>query len=140
MKQSLTKQRITRVVITLLVMMLTNVGAWAASIVSKPLIDPVIRNGKYYTEGMYWVSLPYTSYYDNYVTTLSENDINKCNGKFKVYDSEKYQSNYRHDSHGSLVIKAPTGYIFQISGSISTHDENERRNEKFFKIYSRFAK
>ena len=125
MKQSFTKQRIARVVMTLLVMMLTSVEAWA-TVVNKKLEDPVRRNDKEYTEGMYWVSLPYSNDYDKYVTTLTEDDINnKCKGKFKVYDSKKYLQEYDHGCHGNLVIEAPEGYVLQLSGSISTGDQND---------------
>lgn len=120
MKQPFTKQRIARVVMTLLVMMLSTVGAWA-EIHYLSLQDPVSNK----TEGMYWVKVPFQTSDDNYVTALTEADINKCNGKFKVYDSDGWYSKYSNNSSASRIIKVPEGYVLQLSGSISTGDQND---------------
>ena len=100
-----------RVALLLLLTLLTTATAWADNVTLS--VDNSIAVG---TAGHYFVNMPKT---DTKTLTLSEADIT-TNGKgvFKVYDDGGSGDKYSNGCNGTLVLTAPTGYRFQLCGSI----------------------
>jgi len=89
---------------TLLVTMLTATTAWADIAVS------LRQDGS-----EYYVKMPITGTY-----TLTLNDASVTT--FKVYDDGGKDEDYHGNCDGTLVLTAPSGYVLQLSGSITTQD------------------
>lgn len=86
-----------RMSLALLLLMLTTMTAWAADVSLQQ-------------DGSEWyVNMPQTG--SNTLTLTSS-------VTFKVYDDGGKDGNYSDGCNGYLVLTAPTGYIFQLSGSI----------------------
>ena len=122
MKRTFTRQRITRAAMTLLVTMLTAATAWADDV--NLSVDNDIAEG---TAGHWYVNMPKTG-----TNTLTLSDASVTT--FKVYDDggkggssdiDSYAGNYSNNSSGTLVLTAPTGYVFQLSGSIKTESRHD---------------
>ena len=73
-------------------------------------IDNEISEG---TVGHYYVNMPKT---DMNTLTLTDATITT----FKVYDDGGKSGNYSNKCNGTLTLTAPTGYVLQLSGSITT--------------------
>ena len=101
-----------RTAVTLLLMMLTTMTAWADDV--NLAEDNDIAEG---TAGHYYVNMPATG---TNTLTITAQDIADGKGTFKVYDDGGKSVNYSNDCNGNLVLKAPTGYVFQLSGNIKT--------------------
>ena len=112
MKKSITKQRITRVTMTLLVMMLTSMTAWADGIAT------LMQDGD-----EWYVNMPVTG---TNTLEITANDITAGKGTFKVYDDGGKNGRYSNGCDGTLVLKAPEGFILQLSGSVTTDGINDK--------------
>ena len=88
---------------------LTATTAWADEAVSLS-VDNDIAEG---TAGQYYVNMPTTG--TNTLTLDGTVTI------FKVYDDGGKNANYSNNCSGTLVLTAPTGYVFQLSGNIKTN-------------------
>ena len=107
-----------RTAVTLLLMMLTTMTAWADDV--NLAEDNDIAEG---TAGHYYVNMPATG---TNTLTITAQDIADGKGTFKVYDDGGKSVNYSNDCNGNLVLKAPTGYVFQLSGNIKTGGINDK--------------
>lgn len=121
MKRTITKQRITRAVMTLLVTMLTASTAWADNVDLS--VDNAIAEG---TAGHWYVSMPTTG-----TNTLTLSDASVTT--FKVYDDggkgggfdNDTQGNYSNNCDGYLTLTAPDGFMLELSGTITTEGTND---------------
>ena len=109
MKKSITKQRITRVTMTLLVMMLTSMTAWADGIAT------LMQDGD-----EWYVNMPSGSGNVTNTLTITADDIAAGKGTFKVYDNGGKGGQYSTNCTGILVLTAPQNYVIQLSGDIYT--------------------
>ena len=100
-----------RVAMLLLLSLLTTATAWADDVTLQT--DGAIAEG---TAGHYYVNMPTTG---TNTLTLSQADIT-TNGKgvFKVYDDGGKNDEYSNNCDGYLLLKAPVGYIFQLTGEV----------------------
>ncbi len=115
MKRTITKQRITRAAMTLLVTMLTAATAWADTAVS------LQQDGS-----EYYVKMPTTG-----TNTLTLSDASVTT--FKVYDDggkgggfdNDTQGNYSNNCDGYLTLTAPDGFMLELSGTITTEGTHD---------------
>ena len=102
---------------TLLLVMLCTMGAWAAQ-------TPVSLSDD--GEGGWFINMPAngtaTSVANAAVLTLTADDISAGKGTFKVYDDGGKSSDYSNDYAGYLIVTMPNGYKPQLSGSVVTED------------------
>jgi len=84
-------------------------AAWAADVSLSE--DSEIAEGA----GHYYVNMPCTG---ANTLTLSNTDVTT----FKVYDDGGSTDNYSDGCDGFLVLTAPTGYVLQLSGNITTEE------------------
>ena len=90
--------------------------AWAEKVDVALSVDNDFAEG---TAGHYYVNMPPAN--DQYYwLTLTEADIAAGKGTFKVYDDGGKNGNYSDDKQVYLILTAPTGYVCQLSGSITT--------------------
>lgn len=90
-----------RMSLALLLLMLTTMTAWAADVSLQQ-------------DGSEWyVNMPQTG---SNTLTLTDASITT----FKVYDDGGKSGEYSNNCNGNLVLKAPDGYVFQLSGNIRT--------------------
>ncbi|MBR0262774.1 MAG: hypothetical protein IJQ60_02705 [Prevotella sp.] len=90
--------------------------AWAEKVNVVLSVDNDFAEG---TAGHYYVNMPPAN--DQYYwLTLTEADIAAGKGTFKVYDDGGKNGNYSDDKQVYLILTAPTGYVCQLSGSITT--------------------
>ncbi len=101
-----------RFLTTLLVLLMTAVTAWAADV--NLSVDNAIDVG---TAGHYYVNMPTTG---TNTLTITADDIAAGKGVFKVYDDGGKDGDYSLTCNGSLILTAPTGYVLQLSGSLTT--------------------
>ncbi len=101
-----------RFLTTLLVLLMTAVTAWAADV--NLSVDNAIDVG---TAGHYYVNMPTTG---TNTLTITAADIAEGKGVFKVYDDGGKDGDYSLTCNGSLILTAPTGYVLQLSGSLTT--------------------
>ena len=108
-----------RVATTLLVTLLltmTAQTAWAEKVDVALSVDNDFAEG---TAGHYYVNMPPAN--DQYYwLTLNAADIAAGKGTFKVYDDGGKGGNYSDNCDRYLILTAPTGYVVQLSGSITT--------------------
>ena len=103
---------LTRAAMTLLLMMLTTMTAWADDV--NLSVDPEIDEG---TAGHYYVNMPTTG---TNTLTITAQDIADGKGTFKVYDDGGKSGYYSNDCNGYLTLTAPEGYVLYLSGSVTT--------------------
>ena len=104
-----------RAAMTLLLVMLCTMGAWAAQ-------TPVSLSDD--GAGGWFINMPAkgtaTSVANAAVLTLTADDISAGKIPFKLYDDGGKDANYSHSYSGYLIITAPEGYVPQLSGSVKT--------------------
>ena len=105
----------TRAAMTLLLMMLTTVTAWADDV--NLAEDPAIAVG---TAGHYYVNMPSGSGTVTNSLEITTQDITDGKGTFKVYDNGGKGGQYSINCTGILVLTAPENYVIQLSGDIYT--------------------
>ena len=101
-----------RMSLALLLMMLTTMTAWADDVNLSEDNDIAVG-----TAGHYYVNMPATG---TNTLTITADDIADGKGTFKVYDDGGKSGMYSNDCNGNLVLIAPTGYLLQLSGSVTT--------------------
>ena len=104
-----------RTAMTLLVIMLTAMTAWADDVNLSE--DPDITEG---TAGHYYVNMPSGSGNVTNTLTINADDIAAGKGTFKVYDNGGKGGQYSTNCTGILVLTAPQNYVIQLSGDIYT--------------------
>ena len=104
---------LTRAAMTLLLVMLTTMTAWADDV--NLAEDPDIAVG---TAGHYYVNMPSGTVTNT--LTITADDIAAGKGTFKVYDNGGKGGQYSANCTGILVLTAPEGYILELSGDIYT--------------------
>jgi len=104
-----------RTAMTLLLAMLTTIGAWAENVNLTEDTEEEVG-----TAARWYVNMPSggKGWYDKACKTLTLADDNITS--FKVYDDGGKSSNYSDNCYSQLTITAPTGYILKLSGSITT--------------------
>ncbi len=108
-------RRVAMLLVTLLLTM-TAQTAWAAKVDVALSVDNDFAEG---TAGHYYVNMPPAN--DQYYwLTLNAADIAAGKGTFKVYDDGGKGGNYSDNCDRYLILTAPTGYVVQLSGSITT--------------------
>ena len=100
-----------RAAMTLLLMMLTTMTAWADGIAT------LAQDGN-----EWYVNMPATG---TNTLEITADDITAGKGTFKVYDDGGKSGNYSNGCDGNLVLKAPTGYLLQLSGSVTTDGNSD---------------
>ena len=103
------KKSFSRAAMTLLatiLLSLTAQPAWADDVTLQT--DDDIAEG---TVGHYYVNMPATG-----TNTLTLTDATITS--FKVYDDGGKDGNYSKNCSGALTLTAPSGYVFQLSGSV----------------------
>ena len=100
-----------RAAMTLLLMMLTTMTAWADGIAT------LAQDGN-----EWYVNMPKTG---TNTLTITAEDITAGKGTFKVYDDGGKSGQYSASCNGNLVLIAPTGYLLQLSGSVTTDDAKD---------------
>ena len=113
--RKLKRLSLARAAMTLLLVMLTTMTAWAE--------DVNLTEDTEETEGTaarWYVNMPSggKSWYDKACKYLTLADDNITS--FKVYDDGGKSGNYSDNCYSQLTITAPTGYILKLSGSITT--------------------
>ena len=94
---------------TLLVMMLTSMTAWADGIAT------LMQDGD-----EWYVNMPSGSGNVTNTLTITADDIAAGKGTFKVYDNGGKGGQYSTNCTGILVLTAPQNYVIQLSGDIYT--------------------
>ncbi len=107
-----------RMSLALLLLVLTTMTAWADDV--NLAEDPAIAVG---TAGHYYVNMPKTG---TNTLTITADDIADGKGTFKVYDDGGKGGQYSNDCNGNLVLQAPEGYLFEISGSVTTDGGSDK--------------
>ena len=103
----------TRAAMTLLLMMLTTMTAWADDVNLSEDNDIAVG-----TAGHYYVNMPSGTVTNT--LTITADDIAAGKGTFKVYDNGGKGGLYSTNCTGILVLTAPEGYILELSGDITT--------------------
>ena len=101
-----------RTAMTLLLVMLTTMTAWADGIAT------LAQDGN-----EWYVNMPATG---TNTLTITADDIADGKGTFKVYDNGGKGGQYSNDCNGNLVLIAPTGYLLQFSGSVTTDGGSDK--------------
>ena len=66
-----------------------------------------------------------THYVNMFYQRKMEYNIPETLKSFKVYDEGGKDGNYSGNNRDTLVLKAPAGYVLQLSGSVTTEDRND---------------
>ena len=98
-----------RTLLATLLLAMTATTAWADNVTLSE--DSQIAAG---TAGHWYVNMPSGS--GTNMLTLSDATVTT----FKVYDDGGASGNYSDNCSGTLTLTAPTGYVLQLSGSITT--------------------
>lgn len=104
--------------LALLLMMLTTMTAWADDVNLSEDNDIAVG-----TAGHYYVNMPKTG---TNTLEITAQDIADGKGTFKVYDDGGKSGIYSNDCNGNLVLIAPTGYLLQLSGSVTTDGDKDK--------------
>lgn len=109
-------RRVATLLLVTLLLTMTAQTAWAAKVDVALSVDNDFAEG---TAGHYYVNMPPAN--DQYYwLTLNAADIAAGKGTFKVYDDGGKGGNYSDNCDRYLILTAPTGYVVQLSGSITT--------------------
>ena len=104
-----------RTLLATLLLAMTATTAWADNVTLSE--DSQIAAG---TAGHWYVNIPSGS--GTNMLTLSDATVTT----FKVYDDGGASGNYSDNCRGTLTLTAPTGYVLQLSGSITTEHNYDK--------------
>ena len=114
--RKLKRLSLARAAMTLLLVMLTTMTAWADNVNLTEDTEEEVG-----TAARWYVNMPSGGgYWDYACKTLTLADASITS--FKVYDDGGKSGNYSDNCYSQLTITAPTGYILKLSGSVTKQD------------------
>ena len=115
-------------------------GTWYNNVATFMMPDTAVTVKAHFVpdDSIYYVKMPYKK------NTAVSDTIRLTNDhilSFKVYDSEGKDSNYLNSTRSSLVMIAPQGYRFKLTGTLLTEecDDEEEDYYDFVNIYDGYT-